>query len=353
MFSRRWCFALASLASAGCAPPSPDEDTPVAEGNTSFAFEPIAVDGLSPRWGAPVAPGVFFGGVDPSMTVQGDVFGISADDQGLHADAVATLDVPRFCACGIMDPGRFELLVIGGRDGTYRDEQSTVLIDLASNEPTVIDDNGAADTPVGCQAFFSSSTDTGYIFGGLASASGFSGDTYRYDPAARAITKLDIVGPAARYDAGIIELADGSTMLIGGMGGDSAFVTFFSDVWRFDPHNETWTEMATTSDVVPEGRRYPWVALAPDESILLYGFGSDSPRGESVLDDMWSFDLANGVWSEPVIEGERPAARGFTYRLAGPPGTAGVLAFGSDAALNVHQDAFVLRVPDAFSGEWR
>lgn len=348
----RWSSLLvAALAPIGCAPPT-DQEPPI-EGRTSYAFEPIAIDGLPARWGAPVAPGVFFGGVDQTMTVQGDVFTVAADEETLHAELVATLDVPRFCGCGIMDTTRNELLVVGGRDNGYRDEASTVLINLASNEPTVIEANGAADTPVGCQAFFAPTTDKGYIFGGLSSGTGFSGDTYRYDPAARTITKLDIPGPAPRYDAGIIELADGTTILVGGMGGGGAFVTFFSDVWRFDPSSETWTEIPTSSDDVPEGRRYPWVAVSPDESTLLYGFGSDSPRGESVLGDIWSFATASGVWSELPVEGELPAARGFTYRLAGPLDTAGVLAFGSDASLNIHQDAFVLRVPDALAGEWR
>lgn len=352
---KRFSLLAVPLVSLGCAggviddPPEPQP-----EGRTAFAFEPIALDGLPYRWGAPVAPGVFFGGVNADTTVQQEVFALTPEQDTLKADVVATMDVPRFCACGIHDENRGELLLVGGRDDRFLDEQSTVLVNLVSNEKTIIDHNGSALRPVGCQAFFSKAADRGYIFGGLASGVGFSGDTYRYDPEARTITKLEISSPAARYDAGIMELADGSTVLAGGMGMTAAGAPeFFSDVWRFDPVSESWSEIPTTSDTVPQGRRYAWVAMAPDASRFLYGFGSDSPRGESVLGDLWSFDMNTGAWSELDVEGELPAARGFTYRLAGPADSAGILVGGSDAALNVFNDAFVLRVPADLEGDWR
>ena len=79
--------------------------------------------------------------------------------------------------------------------------------------------------------------------------------------ALRTITKLDIPGPAARYDAGIVELADGSSLLVSGMGGGVGGVIFYADVWRFDPSTESWSEIRTTSQLVPPalcvGRRRP------------------------------------------------------------------------------------------------
>lgn len=354
---KRFTLSLGLVLSTGCAgvddAPPPDE-SPV--GRTTFAFEPISIEGLPSRWGAPVAPGLFFGGVDAAMVVQQEVFALTPEADKLTADVIATMDGPRFCACGIHDENRGELLVVGGRDGRFLDETSTVLINLTTNEQTPVDHAGAADTPVGCQAFFSITSDRGYIFGGLTSGVGFSGDTYRYEPQTRTITRLELAGPSpqARYDAGIMELADGSTILVGGMGMSAGGApVFFSDVWRFDPSTETWSEVPTTSSTVPQGRRYPWTAIAPDESRILYGFGSDSARGESVLGDIWSFDMATGEWSELEVEGEVPAARGFTYRLAGPPDSAGILVGGSDATLSVFTDAFVLRVPSALEGDWR
>lgn len=127
---------------------------------------------------------------------------------------------------------------------------------------------------------------------------------------------------------------------------------FASDVWRFDAAAEVWSEIPVTSSVVPAGRRFPWTAVAPDESILLYGYGSDSPMGDSVLRDLWAFELATGSWSRLAVDGERPVARAFTSNWAGPPGSVGVLAFGVDANLTVFEDTFVVWPPDTLAGRW-
>src|SRR5690606_13901465 len=135
---------------------------------------------------------------------------------------------------------------------------------------------GAADNPVGCQAHYLDGVDRAYVFGGLSSLGGFSAMTWRWDPEARTFTEIVTPGPAARYDAATYEENSGTLLLSGGMGGGAAGVVFFSDVWRFDPSSETWSEVPTTT-AAPAGRRYPWTALSPDESQLVYGFGSDSP----------------------------------------------------------------------------
>src|SRR5687768_217556 len=86
-------LSLVPLALAACVPveePPPDGDEPVVR--TAFSFEPIALDGLPTRWGSPVAPGVFLGGVNEVMTVQADVFTVTSDEDGVHADVAAVLD---------------------------------------------------------------------------------------------------------------------------------------------------------------------------------------------------------------------------------------------------------------------
>jgi hypothetical protein len=303
-----------------------------APARTTFAFEPISVSGIEPRWGSPVAPGFVVGGVDRAMRVQEGLFALSADDDGVHATALAPMSIPRSCACALFDERRRELVIFGGRDGDFADAKTAEIVNVDTGAREDLDVSvGAADHPVGCQAFWSPATDKGYVFGGLDSSSGFTDATWRYDPATRTVTALDIDGPAARYDAGVHVLDDGDAILVGGMGANSFSARFFSDVWRFDVHNERWTEVPTTSTTLPEGRRYPWTSLAPDESLLLYGFGSDSPRGESVLGDLWIFSFDTGEWAPLDVDGELPAARGFTNNWEGPEGTVARAPVAEDA----------------------
>ncbi len=332
----------------GAAPP-PDDNAPK---RTTFSFAPIETDGVDARWGAAAVGDFVVGGVDQSMTVTQDIFRLDASDGTMRATPLTTLDTPRYCNCAMFDPNRHELLVVGGRNGTFNDENSAEIVNTETLEHVAIDANGAADHPVGCQAFFSPSADKGYVFGGLDSSSGFTGKTWRYDPAAHTLTELSIDGPPARYDAGIHIFDDGTVLLVGGMGLGAFGPIFFSDLWRFDPADETWSQIATTSTDVPQGRRYPWTSLAPDESMLLYGFGSDSGNGSHVLGDLWSFTFDTGAWAQVPVDGERPEARGFTYNWRGPPGSAGALAFGTDANLGVFEDAYALQVPDALAGTW-
>lgn len=349
-------ICLGALAGACPSGLPPVDDGPDGETRTTFRFEPIEVAGVTPRWGASVADGHLLGGVDETMRVTDEVLSLTREGAGLAADTVGTLDVPRFCACALFDEGRRQLVMLGGRDDFFRDENTAVLIDVDTGERTPLEHGGAADHPVGCQAFFSPSADRGYLFGG-ADSSGFSSATWRWEPEARAFTRLEATGPLGRYDAGVVPLADGGALLVSGMGMGGISLKFHRDVWRFDAASESWSQVAPDTDDAPPGRRYPWLALSPDESTLLLGFGSDSPRGESVLGDLWRLDVVAGAWRTldvgDELEGELPAARGFTFRLPGPEGTAGVLAFGSDAALNLHSDAFALVVPDELAGDWR
>ncbi|OGQ10482.1 MAG: hypothetical protein A2138_04805 [Deltaproteobacteria bacterium RBG_16_71_12] len=345
-------ICLGALAGGCLLGTPPVEEEPAPEARAAFSFAPIDVAGVTPRWGASVADGHLLGGVDDTMRVTDEVFSLARDEAGLSAASVGALDVPRFCGCALYDEGRGQLVMLGGRDDFYRDETSAVLIDVDSGERTPLEHGGAADHPVGCQAFFSPAADRGYVFGG-ADSSGFSSATWRWEPEARTFSRLEVTGPPGRYDAGVVPLADGGALLASGMGQGGLSLKFHRDVWRFDAASETWSLVASDTDDAPPGRRYPWLALSPDEGTLLLGFGSDSPRGESVLGDLWRLDLATGAWRAAEVEGELPAARGFTFRLPGTPGTAGVLAFGSDAALNLHADAFALAVPDELAGEWR
>jgi hypothetical protein len=348
-------FAAAALAAACGAPPN---TKPKATGRTTFGFEKIDVTGVPPLWGSAAVANFVVGGADGSDAVKTSVFETDASTGKITSNALPDLNTGRFCHCALFDPNRKELLVLGGRDKNFADIHDAEIIDTEAGTKASIDPNGAADHPIGCMAFFSEKADKGYIFGGLSSTAGqFSGDTYRYDPAAHTLTKLVIAnGPLERYDAGVHLLDNGDVLMVGGMGGALFGVKMLSDMWLFHVDTETWTEIKPDDNFIPPGRRYPWTSMAPDESELLYGFGSDSGTGQHMLGDLWVFHFdankTGGRWANQIVDGKLPSARGFTYKWPGPAGTAGVLAYGIDSSQKSLDDAFVMQVPDSLAGDW-
>jgi hypothetical protein len=342
------------VAAAGCPAPGvvkPPPDT----GRTFFGFDKLAVDqAVTPLWGDASTGAFVAGGVQGSLQVVKDVLQVDSSSGTLKTKVVGTMTKARMCNCALFDESRNELLVVGGRDEQFADNNDAEIVNTATGENIAIDANGAGDHPIGCQAFFSTSTDKGYIFGGLSSTVGnFSPDTYRYDPASHTITKIDgLVGPPARYDAAIHQLDNGDVLMVSGMGSQGLAAKFFQDMWIFDAAHETWSEQKPdAASLLPPGRRYAWTSLAPDESELLYGFGSDSPTGQHMLGDFWAYDFAAKTWNKQAVDG-LPSARGFSYKWQGPPQSAGALAFGIDNASTVFADAYVMTPPDDLAGNW-
>lgn len=333
---------------------APDSDTTTAR--TRFAFEPIEVRGATGVWGAMAVGDLLIGGVDNLSRAQPAIVRATLGADGaIDASAVTELDVPRYCACAALDPTRQQLLVVGGRGTNFGDLTSSVLVDVATGGAlTLADDNGPHAFPVGCTAYYAAATDRAYVFGGLSSTQrAFSATTWRWNPDTRLFAALRGDGPPGRYDPALHVLADGDALIVSGMGLDGEGPVFYQDIWRFDAATETWSEIVPTTATRPPGRRYGWSALAPDESVLVFGFGSDSGQGTHMLGDVWTFTFATGVWAPIEVDGALPSARAFA-----PPWFAGgeegpVFAFGLDNTMQVLDEAFVLRVPDALRGRWR
>ncbi|MEQ1565792.1 MAG: kelch repeat-containing protein [Myxococcota bacterium] len=342
-------MALAGLGGCGTdttAQTTDSGDAPATSGDTgaapsAYRWEPIAVDGVPPVWGAIGAGPWLTGGLDATLTVRPEVWSATGGDPVQGAETGA-LETARFCGCALADEGRGELVVLGGRDDGYNETATTERVDVATGVATAVDAGGADDHPVGCAAFFSPAHDRGWVFGGVGGMT-FSSETYRYDPAARTFELLAAEGPSARYDPGVVTLPDGDGLVIGGMGAAG----FDAEVWRFDADTETWSAVPSPSTRVPDGRRFPWVALSDDAEVVVYGYGTNSSMGATTMRDLWAFELATGEWTRIDPEGPRPTARAFTAWLPGPTGSLGVLAFGVDEAMASQTDAWVLWGPEA------
>lgn len=325
----------------------------------TFRFERLEVTGGTPVWGAIAAHGYLIGGVTGSQTVVSTIASASLSADTLTITDTGATDLPRYCHCAFFDPTRDELVVLGGRGRTFADAASSAVIDTTSWRSTPLPDHTADDFPVGCVAFYSPRSDKGYVFGGLStSRRELTPTTHRYDPTTRTFETLSTPNaPAGRYDAAVHVLTDGDALMLSGMG-LAGTVTFFDDVWRFDAETETWSELPITG-TRPPGRRYAWTALSPDETLIVFGYGSDSPTGNSVLDDLWALDFTTNTWSPLPLDGERPAARGFAPNWQLPaaaldrPDAVGLLGFGSDATLRVTSDVYLLIPPPRHAGLWR
>jgi len=332
-------------------------------GRTTFGWR--AVDSaITPVWGgfvadAPGGPSLLVGGVaGPSAPVLPGAEEVGVRGDGTVPVRTIDIDVARYCGCAFIDSARNELVVIGGRDGRFADIDSAAVIDLDDGTVTPLGAVLPSQHPVGCQAFYVPATDKGYVFSGLSSNQAEFGATFAsWDGETRTFTAVDVTLPPARYDASIHTLQDGRVLMLGGMGLSNLGALFHRDVWTFDGASETWTALALSTDSTqtPPGRRYPWTAVAPDDDTVLFGYGSDSPQGATMLGDLWRLSLSTGTWQQldGELDGVAVPARGFASRLPGLPGTAGLLTGGMNADGDLVTDAFVLDVPADLDGEWR
>ena len=323
-----------------------------------WTVETTTVDGLTPVWGGIVAqesPSVSYlvGGVSgTSGPVTGNLIKVERGPSGVTAKVVSTGLTKRYCGCALVDAGRKELVVLGGRGSAFTETKTAEIVNLETGVVATLEHSGAADHPVGCHAVFLPDRDEGYVFGGAAQAGGFTSEMWRYNPADHTFTLLDgPAGPPARYDGAFrYPVEGGPVWLVGGMG-VSGGVKFYSDVWKLDPASGTWSQVAVTG-AEPPGRRLPWVTFPADMSAVVMGFGSDSPQGTSMVGDLWRLDLAAGTWSEVPRMGDLdPGKRGFALWLPGPEGSAGLLSGGMED-LGISEQAFVLQ-PPVTTGDWR
>lgn len=317
-----------------------------------WAFTTAMVDPLPAVWGAMVAqesPTVAYqvGGVaGKTGPVIGKVFRVEQGGAGVLVNEVASTLTPRYCGCAMVDTNRSEIVTLGGRNGSFVEKKTAELVNVTTGAVTALDPGEAANHPVGCHAVFLADRDEGYVFGGAGQSAGFGADIFRYNPMDHTFTKLTVTSaPPARYD-GVMRypVSGGAVWLTGGMGLQANKVTFYSDVWKLDPAAGTWTEVPTTG-MAPPGRRLPWVAFSEDLGTIVYGFGSDSPMGTTLLGDLWKLDVASGTWSDvPRTMDVQPAARGFATWLPGPSGSAGIINGGLDA-MGLAQPALVVQPP--------
>ncbi len=211
---------------------------------------------------------------------------------------------------GAIDPGTGVFVVFGGDDGPIIDQipMANYLDDTWMFEPgegwTEVQASGPSARGRHAVAY-DSANNRMLIFGGRYRASGGSGnytlynDLWAFDFSARTWEQLSdgTGGPAARYFSNAAyDAASDSFYVYGGDTNPSALtVSLATDVWKFS--GGAWSEVSVSGDAPSPSRLY--MAYTHDTSRnALVAFGGQVGDFVSAANrDLYSLDLATGVWS--------------------------------------------------------
>lgn len=158
---------------------------------------------------------------------------------------------------------------------------------------------------------------------------------------------------------GAFDAAAGKLVMFGGSFGvpqNCGFPTptFESEVWRYDPACDAWTQGATKSG--PAGRARAAAAYVPSLGKVVV-FGGRRREGASgnytLLKDMWAYDTKGDKWSE-VSDGAGMSAR-FNHSMVAAPALDAVVVFAGNTSASgltytATQDVWIYPFAD---GAWQ
>lgn len=218
----------------------------------------------------------------------------------------------RVRASGAWDAMRNRFILFGGRyragtSGAYTYQKDVWAYDPATNAWTELWAQTAAGGPNGRMNTVMVADPVGdriLVFAGgqvSSDAQSFIVDnqTWAFDLATNTWSQLATSGtrPTARlFHTGAFDKNNRVLYIFGG-GGADAFTspTFFQDLWAFDVANETWSRIDAGA-TLPAGRIKAEMDFDANRNrIVLFGGHDDQQLGND--NDLWSFDLIGGTWS--------------------------------------------------------
>jgi N-acetylneuraminic acid mutarotase len=202
-----------------------------------------------------------------------------------------SLPTARYFHTMVFDSRTGKVILFGGDAGT---SSAALLNDTWAYDPvanTWADLHPAGALPLArdCHSMvYDSDTGRALVFGGevstALSASGVLNDTWAYDPATNAWTTLNPTGslPAARAShAMAYDSAEHRAILFGGWNGSSRT----NDTWTYDPATNAWTKLSPTGSL-PSGRCCNRMVFdSTTARVIIFG-GWD---GYVNLSDTWSY----------------------------------------------------------------
>ncbi len=293
----------------------------------------------------------------------GDGDAVDAGETNIDAGMLTNTTSPpkRSDIHGAIDPSTGIFAVFGGDDGQIVDQipRANYLDDTWLFEPgegwTEI--AGAGPSTRGRQAVaFDSTNNRMIIFGGRFRTSGTTGnytlynDLWAFDFSARTWEQLSdgTSGPSKRYFAtAAYDAASDTFYVYGGDTNPSALnVSLATDVWSFK--SGTWAEVAVSGQVPAPSRLY--MAYTHDTSrnaLIAYG-GQIGDFVSAANRDLYSLDLASGVWSMLSDGVAGPAGR-FSSLMTYDAGDDRYLMMGGHADLLMMNDIWAF---DPVGASW-
>ena len=265
--------------------------------------------GADSRWGAPLVyvssqKSFFaFGGEGPSAAEDG-AFLLSMASGSWTKIADSNAPAPRYCGCAAYLPDQNQVLVVGGRDDDGPLPAFASTLDLATGAWTPVS-GPVTNGVIGCAAAYLPRIGRAVVFGGGSSS--FLSETWAYDPAGRAFTKLaPSASPPPRADAvAAYDPGDGGRMLLfAGTQDEVTSAHHLNDLWAFD--GTSWTQLHPTGGP-PPGRRVAAAGFdAARRRWVVFGGTVESMD----YADLWMLDVAAMTWTKLPSDGA-PNARGF------------------------------------------
>jgi N-acetylneuraminic acid mutarotase len=203
------------------------------------------------------------------------------------------------------DAGSGKVILFGGTAASTAQElNDTWAYDPTTNTWSDLKPAGAVPDPrIGHSMVYDPVAKKVTLFGG-SSHGGRNGDIWAYDSAANTWTKVSPTGdaPFARYGCPLVyDSGLGKVLLVGGS--DGHFVTMH-ETWAYDSAANAWTKLSPKGNV-PPGRAYFAMAYDSDtrQTVLFGG------QGVAALDDTWLYDSAANAWTKVDPASDAPSAR--------------------------------------------
>lgn len=241
----------------------------------------------------------------------------------------------------IIDSWHNRLLVIGGRDADGTVPGDLWSFDLGSYSWSQLDLSGP-EARSGSAAAIALDGSGFYYFGGESNDSPLN-DLWWFDFATIEWQPIESPGasrPAARSGTQGVTDGQGRLVISHGCNGDE----LYDDIWAFDPNSRTWVDISPVEGARPMARCDHDLISLPDYGILLLSGGCSAPIGPCPQGDLWSFDLASGVWTDSTPTVGPTARTGAAMARQGNS----MLLVGGESDLGLQSDVWTGDLLDGY-----